>query len=224
MVAHATEPEAEDLGSRLDAALSSLESALAQASRAAMDIRNVLPQLVGLAEIVGEMEAAMSRARERLGVPPGDVPPPAVAPPTLRAVPTAEAPAQPEAPTQPEPAQPTPTQVEPAEAAPVVAVSEDETEQSRPGSHCLRLDVTLQSGSLDLKAVDSSVGECPAVVDVALLDYDGRHATLKVWIDESADAESVSATLVESLRSHLGNGENAEVSVGLDQPEEEPLF
>ena len=73
--------------------------------------------------------------------------------------------------------------------------------------------VTSKGGSLDLKAVDSSVNENPAVVDVALLDYDGRQATLKLWINQSADPVGVRDALLGSLRRRLGDEGNAEVEI-----------
>jgi hypothetical protein len=35
---------------------------------------------------------------------------------------------------------------------------------------------------LDLRAVDDAISEHPDVRDIALLDYDGHRATLKVWV------------------------------------------
>jgi hypothetical protein len=80
-------------------------------------------------------------------------------------------------------------------------------------SHCLRLGVASKAGSLDLKAVDGSVNENPAVVDVALLDYDGRKATLKLWINGQADPIGVRDALLGSLRRRLGDERDAEVLI-----------
>ncbi|MCH8994745.1 MAG: hypothetical protein IH959_07225 [Chloroflexi bacterium] len=84
-------------------------------------------------------------------------------------------------------------------------------------SHCLRLTVKSNSGSLDLKAVDGSVNENPAVVDVALLDYDGRKATLKLWVNESADPIGVRDALLGSLRRRLGDEQAAEVRIDFEE-------
>lgn len=60
-----------------------------------------------------------------------------------------------------------------------------------------RLEFESKPGPLDLRTVDDAVSEHPAVRDVALLDYDGRKATLKVWIDGTASPADVQASLVE---------------------------
>lgn len=80
-------------------------------------------------------------------------------------------------------------------------------------SRCLRIDVRSKSGALDLRAVDRSVNESPAVVDVALLEYDGSHASLKVWVGPLAAPPSVRETLLESLGRHLAEQGEVEVQV-----------
>ena len=65
------------------------------------------------------------------------------------------------------------------------------------GLKCFRLEFESRPGPLDLRTVDDAVSEHPAVRDVALLDYDGRKATLKVWIDGAASPSDVQSTLVE---------------------------
>jgi hypothetical protein len=50
---------------------------------------------------------------------------------------------------------------------------------------------------LDLRAVDEAVNAHPAVRDVALIDYDGHRATLKVWISAAARPSDVQDTLRE---------------------------
>ena len=84
------------------------------------------------------------------------------------------------------------------------------------GSLCLRVEVWAKSGSLDLKAVDRSINETPAVADVALLDYDGRSATLKVWVDASDSPVEVRRGLLESFRRHLAEQEETEVHIGFE--------
>jgi hypothetical protein len=64
------------------------------------------------------------------------------------------------------------------------------------GLTCFRLEFESRPGPLDLRTVDDAVSEHPAVRDVALLDYDGRKATLKVWIDGSAKPADVQSTLI----------------------------
>jgi hypothetical protein len=191
----------------LEGALSTLETALAQASRSTMVIRSNMAQITTLADTVREMETAITLARQSLSVPLAGLR--VAEQPALRAVPAREQPAP-----APEPqiaAQPH------AEAAPASApalVAEPGT--GAQVSHCLRVAVTSKGGSLDLKAVDGSVNENPAVVDVALLDYDGRQATLKLWINQSADPAGVRDALLGSLRRRLGDEGDAEVSIDFE--------
>ena len=127
---------------------------------------------------------------------------------------------------EPEPVAET-TEPEPAaditEPEPAAAITEPEPaaeiaeEPVQAVSHCLRLAVKSNSGSLDLKAVDGSVNENPAVVDVALLDYDGRKATLKLWVNESADPIGVRDALLGSLRRRLGDEQDAEVRIDFEE-------
>lgn len=102
---------------------------------------------------------------------------------------------------------------QPVEEAPAEPTPDDGIAAAR----CLRLGVSSRGGSLDLKAVDGSVNENPSVVDVALLDYDGRHATLKLWINESADPNGVRDALISSLRSRLGDEGEADVSIEFEE-------
>ena len=268
------------LGGELDAALTALESVLAEASRTVVGIRSTLPQIAALGQVVGELEAAMSNARRYLGIdadtvaepetpaaiasepapappaeaiaaPPAEHPapePPVVtkviepeaevpevttpAPPLSASLPesaveiaraeeAAPAPSEPEtdpiaevtsfAPAQPEPAAPEPQIVE-SPGAPVEA----EPGSAAEASYNLQLRVSTTSGSLDLKAVDRSVNENPGVVDVTLLDYDGRKATLKVWIDPDADPRAVQDGLLTSLKQHLAQGQEANVIIDVE--------
>ena len=91
-----------------------------------------------------------------------------------------------------------------------------EGQPGKDGSLCLRVDVWAKSGSLDLRAVDRSINETPAVADVALLDYDGRSATLKVWVDASDSPSEVRRVLLDSFRRHLAEEEEAEVHIGFE--------
>ncbi len=59
--------------------------------------------------------------------------------------------------------------------------------------------------------MDDAVSEHPAVRDVALLDYDGRKATLKVWIDGSASSSDVQSTLVERSAQLFGAGNDVTI-------------
>ena len=79
------------------------------------------------------------------------------------------------------------------------------------GLTCFRLEFESRPGPLDLRTVDDAVSEHPAVRDVALLDYDGRKATLKVWIDGSASSSDVQSTLVERSAQLFGAGNDVTI-------------
>lgn len=208
------------LVNNLDNSLEQLETSLAEAGRSLSAVRHNVTQLASLVEVVRDMEDMMNKARANLGME-------SIATstqPALRPVPQQEPFFQP----QPEPIAALPEIEElPApepQPDPIEIQIEPEPEQAVPASvaqsatgevtsHCLRLGVTSKAGSLDLKAVDGSVNENPAVVDVALLDYDGRKATLKLWINGSADPVGVRDALLGSLRRRLGDESDAEVQI-----------
>ena len=52
---------------------------------------------------------------------------------------------------------------------------------------------------------------------MALLDYDGRHATLKLWINGSADPIGVGEALMGSLRRRLGDEREADVRIEFEE-------
>ena len=92
----------------------------------------------------------------------------------------------------------------------------EDAEPATQVTRCLRLKVSKKSGSLDLKDVDRAVNENSAVMDVALLDYDGRQATLKLWVNERADPIGVREALLTSLRAHLGE-EETELAIDFEE-------
>jgi len=206
-----TTSEPSNLARQLDDALTALERALAEAGSAIAAVRGSIANVVALEEWshalqarVGEMEAAMIRARESLSVPlsAGPQETPAW---HLRPVTSWEADEDEES-----------TRV----AAPAASEIEDEPAASAtrgPVTRCLKLDVSRKVGSLDLKLVDSAVSESPGVADVALLDYDGHQATLRLWIAEGEDPDAVCETLVKSLRSRLGGESLAEVRIEFEE-------
>ncbi|MCH7837932.1 MAG: transposase, partial [Chloroflexi bacterium] len=109
--------------------------------------------------------------------------------------------------------EPEPIQLNP-ETTPSATLSEGALDS--PASDSLQLSISATSGSLDLKAVDRSINEIPAVVDVTLLDYDGRNATLKIWTTETADPAGVKEALLESFRRNFGDGQDTEISIDLE--------
>ena len=216
--------------SELDTALNQLELALVDAGRSMAVVRRNVAQLTSLVDVVRELELAMSRARESLAAAPSVTLTGQVSPQPLRPLPQAEPqpPIEPYAPPEtayapPEPIARPETYYEAAEGAPErtpeeqpsfeYAADEPAGEAGQPASHCLLLGVASKIGSLDLKAVDGSVNENPAVVDVALLDYDGRKASLKLWINGAADPAGVRDALLGSLRRRLGEEDEAEVQI-----------
>jgi hypothetical protein len=102
-----------------------------------------------------------------------------------------ERPILPAALTPPPPAEaPTPLRgAKPVDSAPFPNPADD------AGVTCFRLEFESKPGPLDLRTVDDAVGEHPAVRDVALLDYDGRRATLKVWIAATSTPAEVQDAL-----------------------------
>lgn len=217
------ETEGFDITKDLNRALVDLEVALDEAARAAGVIRGKIAQVDTLADIVREMEAALALAR-KIGVQPATRQP--EEPAQLRPVEMIEQEAAPPTETAPQPEDepedtgffqmPVATAEETPEPEPEPDM-EPLPEPARSVSHRLRLWVASRIGSLDLKAVDGAVNENPAVVDVALLDYDGRQATLKLWINGAADPVETRDALIESLRRRLGSEPGAEIRVDFEE-------
>lgn len=216
MVEKAQTADVSSIKTELDQALSTLDLALLEAGRAVSTVRGQMAQVIELAERSREMEAAMSRAREQLSVSfdNGKVTPPLRALPSLEPIDEIEAPVM-------EPDAEFDQYADKVNAVLDKQLERKETSSvpapspSAETSRCLRLDVTSKSGNLDLKEVDTSVNENPSVIDVALLDYDGRQASLKLWINEAADPDGVRDALKSSLRNHLGK-KNIELSIELE--------
>lgn len=241
MAENGTSTDVTNLKTELEQALSALDLALLEAGRSVSLVRNNMTRVLELADHAAEMESAIIRAREQLAV---SFTSEAGTPP-LRAVPAPEeAPAQEEAPA-PEPAEEPAEAVQEPANEPVAEIveapaAEDQLEEPEQAveepaeqpeevkreaevvepataTRCLRLKVSKKSGSLDLKDVDGSVNENASVMDVALLDYDGRQATLKLWVNEKSDPKGVREALLTSLRNHLGE---AETELDIDFEEE----
>lgn len=174
------------LEGELSQAIDELQTALQQASDATASIRSLLPKVGALGQVFDELDAVIRSGRQQIGES-GTATSPAYTRPTLVA---------PSAP-QWEP--------EAVQQQPVVSTPERTIEPETPesvkraeaaGLTCFRLEFESRPGPLDLRTVDDAVSEHPAVRDVALLDYDGRKATLKVWIDGSAKPADVQSTLI----------------------------
>jgi hypothetical protein len=182
MVEHAETP-----GSQFNQALSALTKALEDAATAAQALQLLVPTVEDLTRLIGELEARMDRARELL----------AQEAPRLGAEPVRPVEFQPREESRP--------------TAPVEVASEEQP-AAYGGNACYLLEVRAISGPLDLKTVDNSVNASADVADVALLDYDGRRATLKVWFEGAADLPAARASLRDSLQRHLA-GQPAEISL-----------
>jgi hypothetical protein len=183
----------------LTQAIDALQAALQQASDATASIRALVPRVGAIGTLFTELDAVIRTGREQFGA----AETPAYTRPTL-VVPT-EAPRPATA-----PATMTTDQVRQA--------IESRPTQAEPSNRDLvsfRLEFESKPGPLDLRTVDDAVSEHPAVRDVALLDYDGRKATLKVWIDSDASPSDVQAALTEKT-AQLFPGENDVTIVALE--------
>jgi hypothetical protein len=172
---------------RFEENLLALDRALTEASAAVSALRLQVPQMNQLAEMVATIESAIESARRAAGTP-EHIPPAAVI-----------------APLEPVPAASPPTSVYETEPA----TSSTPSEQA----DCFRVQVHRLSGSLDLKAVDAVINEKREIVDVALLDYDGRQATLKVWVSGTRDLESLRKAIGSALIERLGGAAEAAVTI-----------
>ena len=176
------------LANELGAAIDELQIALQGASSAATRIKSLIPRVSGVNLLLDEIESMIQSRRLEIG---GERETLATfSRPTLLVT---------------ESEQPLVPPVAPIAAPdPVIEESTPETSSApQPGRAetpeliCFRLEFQSNSGPLDLRAVDDAVSEHPAVRDVALLDYDGRRATLKVWITTDASPSDVQQALTE---------------------------
>ncbi|HZP56855.1 MAG TPA: hypothetical protein VFC53_04790 [Dehalococcoidia bacterium] len=74
-----------------------------------------------------------------------------------------------------------------------------------------RLEFESRPGPLDLRAVDEAISEHRAVRDVALLDYDGHRATLKVWIVASARPVDVQESIRRDVHRIFSDGDDVRI-------------
>jgi hypothetical protein len=184
-----------------ESTLGSLDSALTDAVRAVSAIRAFVPQISALAQVVVTIESAVTQARQNMDVVPTAAPVHAFVPPAPVAAPMAP-----------------PAALRTVDPTPQVETTPEPQETRKAptaASECLRLQVTKTNGTLDLKTVDNAVNEHPEIVDLALLDYDGRQATLKVWVSGSIDRQALQDALTEDLLKRVGDG--AEVKIEFDQ-------
>lgn len=62
----------------------------------------------------------------------------------------------------------------------------------------LRVEIQSAPGRLDLRAIDDAIARNPSVRDVALLDYDGHRAMLRLWVDRGTSPDDVQSALIGS--------------------------
>ena len=169
---------AQDLGEATD----ELQIALQRASDAASRIKGLIPRVSAVNALLDEIESVIQSGRQQMGT--RAALPETFARPTLVAstdttVPEAGGLQRETSPQGDQPAS-------------------DPQPQSTSGELiCFRLEFESRGGPLDLRTVDDAVGEHPAVRDVALIDYDGRKATLKVWIIDTASPAEVQEALTQ---------------------------
>lgn len=188
------EPRTE-LEAELGQAVDDLHAALQRAADATTSIKALLPKVGAIGGLFDELDAVIRSGRQQIGQNAG-VSPTAFTRPTL-VVPSAAARPAP----RPFAAAESAGESAPTGEQPVEVIGRETPESVRraeaQGLTCFRLEFESRPGPLDLRTVDDAVSEHPAVRDVALLDYDGRKATLKVWIDGSASPGDVQSTLVD---------------------------
>ena len=181
------------LENELSAAVGELQIALQQAADASAVIKTLLPKVGAIGSLFDELDAVIRSGRQQIGQA-GDTTPTSYTRPTL-VVPSVSV--QPVSQSQPEIAAIQP----PASIASETTIERETPESVKraeaQGLKCFRLEFESTPGPLDLRTVDDAVSEHPSVRDVALLDYDGRKATLKVWIEGSASPSDVQTSLVE---------------------------
>lgn len=202
----------QDLSRELNDALRELEEALERAGSASARIQSLLPNVSRMSAVFDELEAILDAAKHN-GT--GATPPrprptlvvPAAAPKrTRRAQPAVEVAMVPAAPRSDEWSVEEPT----VAPQPVAAATPTADAAANEPLITFRLELEGNPGPLDLRAVDEAVNQHPFVRDVALLDYDGRRATLKVWVSATTTAAEVQESLT-ARASQMANG--GEVSI-----------
>ena len=192
------DPHGLGLEEELRKAFDGLHEAVARATEASNALDALATRVHAISDVFDQIEAAVREGRRQIAGASATLSPPspAITRPTL-VVPEAPAATEPEtftfAAPEPEPAIGTselPRASEPAAVQDFGAATETrETEPEAPPRSerreellSFRLEFESRPGPLDLRAVDDAISEHPGVRDIALLDYDGHRATLKVWV------------------------------------------
>ncbi len=187
-----------DNAGELEAAINDLEDALRRAGDATTRLKAALPRIERMSSVFDELESIIAAGR---GVA-RPAPTPITDAPAARAA-------------RPAPSSPS---VEETLDAPTTDIARNAGEAnaiSEPPATPLneseklvsfRLEFESNPGPLNLRAVDDAISEHAAVRDVALLDYDGKRASLKVWIAEPASPAEVQQSLSERATKIGGDG------------------
>lgn len=213
----ARDGDTNELERDLTAAIDDLQEALERAGQATQALRALAPRLAAAGGVLREIEALVQAGRQQLRDEPAQ--PAAYTRPTL-VVPSQPAQQTPVLdPATPEPSGPSleeqrpvwPSQ--PEEPRPPEQQESPEPAPERPETPQISFRLTFESdpGPLDLRAVDEAVSEHPAVRDVALLDYDGRRATLKVWIAADASPAEIQDSLRQRDTARFGHGQQVTI-------------
>jgi hypothetical protein len=207
------------MAGELNDAVDQLHDSLQHATEAAARIRMLLPKVTRIGAMFEELEAIFESGRQSLGAQAIGTPPSAArSQPTLvvaGAAPKRTPETPPRAATRQQVSEQLASEIEtvPPEASPAPPSPPVQQPFDIPGIAAngeelisFRLEFESHPGPLDLRAVDDAVSEHYAVRDVALLDYDGRRATLKVWIVATASVAEVQQALADRAKRVMGSG------------------
>ncbi|MHB8377330.1 MAG: hypothetical protein ACYDEB_10305 [Dehalococcoidia bacterium] len=189
--------QATGLEQELKQAFDGLHDSLQRASEATAALSALAPRVRAINDVFDQIEAAVHEGRRQIAgasaaIGGTQVHPATVTRPTL-VVPAAGGRPALERPQTPIEAAPPPDAAG-ASTALHDAIGQPEDLVS------FRLEFESRPAPLDLRAVDDAISEHPAVRDIALLDYDGHKATLKVWIEGGATPAAIQAAIREQVR------------------------
>ena len=191
----AKKPTAAGLTGELAEAFDELQQALDRAQHAAASLRDVLPRIGAIGSVFEEIEAVIESGRRQIGADP-------LAAASSYSRPTLVVPEQ-SLQRPPQPWSPEEGHDPSINGAHADSDTFADAAPAQPpggpndGLTCFRLEFDSQPGPLDLRTVDDAVSEHPAVRDVALIDYDGRRATLKVWIEPTSTPAQIQQALLD---------------------------
>lgn len=197
--------QATGLEQELKQAFDGLHDALQRASEATAALSALAPRVRAISEVFDQIEAAVHEGRRHIAGASAAIGgtqghPAAITRPTLL-VPAAGVGPEPASAAPAPQVWPDPPAGEETAAASAAAPTPLQDAIAQPGDLVsFRLEFESRSGPLDLRAVDDAISEHPAVRDIALLDYDGHKATLKVWIEGGASPATVHATIRDRVQ------------------------